>query len=140
MGLLDNLRKALAEAGGQRAGQLQQPAQQQYVHPFDSILSAQHPDTPRSRMLAIKGTFDSGGNRVMHLGATHTHWMVTARNGHALALAPPQAPAGKTSSFIIPLILSTQGCVVATSTKPDVVRDKHPAAPALWAGHVHAGA
>ena len=101
---------------------LQQPAPHQHVHPFDAILSAQHPDTPRNRMLAVKGTFDGSGNRVMHLGATHTHWMVTARNGHALALAPPQAPAGKTSSFIIPLILSTQGRVVATSTKPDVVR------------------
>jgi type IV secretory pathway TraG/TraD family ATPase VirD4 len=73
-------------------------------------------------MLAVKGTFAGDGHRVMHLGATNTHWMVTSRNGHALALAPPQSHAGKTSSFIIPLILSTFDRVVATSTKPDIVR------------------
>jgi hypothetical protein len=69
----------------------------------------------------------------MHLGATDTHRITMSPNGHALALAAPQSHAGKTSSFMIPPILSTFDRVVATTTKPDMVR-----APALArrrAGH-----
>ena len=66
--------------------------------------------------------WSSGGQCVMHLGATDTHWMTTSPNGHALALAAPQSHADKTSSFMIPPILSTFDRVVATTTKPDMVR------------------
>jgi type IV secretory pathway TraG/TraD family ATPase VirD4 len=88
-------------------------------HPFDVMLWAEH---PAHMMLEIKGTFPGDGMRVMHLGETDAHWMVTAPQGHALVLAPPRSHAGKTSSFIIPLVLSTFGRVVVTSTKPDIVR------------------
>lgn len=70
-------------------------------HPFDVIL--QDP-FPGNRMLAVKGGFAGGGNRVMHLGATNTHWVTTLPNGHAVAVAPAQAPAGKTSSLMIPAV------------------------------------
>jgi type IV secretory pathway TraG/TraD family ATPase VirD4 len=60
--------------------------------------------------------------RSLHLGATPTHWMVTPPSRHALALAPPQSFAGKTSSFIIPVVLPTFGRVVVTTTKPDDIR------------------
>lgn len=96
------------------------PQPERPVHPFAWIVQSQD---PLGTMLQIKGTYGGGdGNRVMHLGATNTHWMVTARNGHSLVLAPPQSHAGKTSSVMIPLILSTFGRVVSTSTKPDIVR------------------
>ena len=95
------------------------PPPRQPANPLTVIAGAEHPS---NMVLDIKGTFATGGHRVMHLGATKDHWMVTAPNGHALALAPPQSHAGKTSSFMIPLILSTFDRVVSTSTKPDIVR------------------
>jgi type IV secretion system protein VirD4 len=117
VGLRDKLQQMLSTDQGRPPPQAPPPTGQ--PHPFDWIVTDEF---PRNRMLAIKGTFAAGGHRVMHLGATNTHWMVTSLNGHALALAPPQSYAGKTSSFIIPLILSTFDRVVVTSTKPDIVR------------------
>ncbi len=47
--------------------------------------------------------------------------MTTTPDGHAPALAAPQSHVGKTSSFMIPPILSTFDRVVVTTTKPDMV-------------------
>ncbi len=115
MGWKDKLRQAL---GGEEPEP--EPEQPQTWHPFAAILAQ---DSPSHAVHSIKeATFFGGGHRMMHLGALETAWVTTPPDGHVLALAPPRSHAGKTSSLMIPLILSTFDRVVATSTKPDIIR------------------
>ena len=72
---------------------------------------------------------NSGGAlRDIHRNAHHSIYVGNGTNGwmwagaqhSALVLGPPRS--GKTSSLVIPNILLSEGAVVSTSTKPDVLR------------------
>ena len=70
----------------------------------------------------------SGVLREIHRNARHSiyvgqgshGWMWAGAQRSALVLGPPRS--GKTSSLVIPNILLSDGPVVSTSTKPDVLR------------------
>jgi type IV secretory pathway TraG/TraD family ATPase VirD4 len=70
----------------------------------------------------------SGALRDIHRNARHSIYVGSGTNGwmwggaqrSALVLGPPRS--GKTSSLVIPNILLSEGPVVSTSTKPDVLR------------------
>jgi type IV secretion system protein VirD4 len=70
----------------------------------------------------------SGVVREIHRNARHSiyvghgsnGWMWAGAQRSALVLGPPRS--GKTSSLVIPNILLSDGPVVSTSTKPDVLR------------------
>jgi type IV secretory pathway TraG/TraD family ATPase VirD4 len=69
----------------------------------------------------------SGALRDIHRNARHSIYLGNGTNGwmwggaqrSALVLGPPRS--GKTSSLVIPNILLSEGPVVSTSTKPDVL-------------------
>ena len=69
-----------------------------------------------------------GALREIHRNARHSIYVGNSTNGwmwagaqrSALVLGPPRS--GKTSSLVIPNILLSDGPVVSTSTKPDVLR------------------
>jgi len=56
----------------------------------------------------------------IYLGKATNGWMWAGAQRSALVLGPPRS--GKTSSLVIPNILLSDGPVVSTSTKPDVLR------------------
>ncbi|HVC14167.1 MAG TPA: type IV secretory system conjugative DNA transfer family protein [Acidimicrobiales bacterium] len=56
----------------------------------------------------------------MYLGLGARGWAWTGPERSTLVLGPSRA--GKTSSLVVPNVLSAAGAVVATSTKPDVLR------------------
>jgi len=58
-------------------------------------------------------------SRGIYLGHEGTEWCYAAPGQSVLALGPPRS--GKTSSLIIPNVLSSAGPVVSTSTKPEVL-------------------
>src|SRR5271167_810422 len=56
----------------------------------------------------------------IYVGVGSRGWMWAGPQCSTLVLGPPRS--GKTSSLVIPNILLTDGPVVSTSTKPDVMR------------------
>jgi type IV secretion system protein VirD4 len=60
----------------------------------------------------------------MYIGEGADGWMWAGRQCSTLVLGPPRS--GKTSSLVIPNILLSEGAVVSTSTKPDVMRATAP--------------
>ena len=61
----------------------------------------------------------------IYVGEGATGWMWAGPQCSTLVLGPPRS--GKTSSLVIPNILLSEGPVVSTSTKPDVMRATAPA-------------
>ncbi len=58
------------------------------------------------------------GNRI-YLGAGAQGWALAARESAVLVLGPPRS--GKTTAIVVPAILASNGAVVSTSTKLDVL-------------------
>lgn len=56
----------------------------------------------------------------VYLGASARGWAWSGREHSTLVLGPSRS--GKTTSFVVPNVLSASGSVLATSTKPDVLR------------------
>src|SRR6185437_727931 len=56
----------------------------------------------------------------IYVGSGTTGWMWAGAQCSTLVLGPPRS--GKTSSLVIPNILLSDGPVVSTSTKPDVMQ------------------
>jgi type IV secretion system protein VirD4 len=65
----------------------------------------------------------STGGVYLGAGAVGPAWAGSEQS--VLVLGPPRS--GKTSSIVIPTVLSTQGAVLSTSTKPDVLQATAPA-------------
>jgi len=61
----------------------------------------------------------AAGHHGIYLGHDERGWRQADAQQAVLVLGPPRS--GKTSSLIIPNLLSANGAVVATSTKPDVL-------------------
>ena len=59
-------------------------------------------------------------NHSIYVGSGQHGWMWAGAERSTLVLGPPRS--GKTSSLVIPNILLSDGPVVSTSTKPDVMR------------------
>jgi type IV secretory pathway TraG/TraD family ATPase VirD4 len=68
---------------------------------------------PRSRYSTNLGVRAGGGNS----------WQVAEPNTHTLVLGPSQSEAGKTSGYMIPVVLTEGGPVVVSSTKFDIARN-----------------
>jgi type IV secretion system protein VirD4 len=62
--------------------------------------------------------------RGMYVGQGASGWVWAGAQNSTLVLGPPRS--GKTSSLVIPNILLSDGPVVSTSTKPDVMRATAP--------------
>jgi type IV secretory pathway TraG/TraD family ATPase VirD4 len=85
---------------------------------------ARHSNVDRANPCLNSG----GALREVHRNARHSIYLGKGTNGwmwagvqrSALVLGPPRS--GKTSSLVIPNILLSDGPVVSTSTKPDVLR------------------
>ena len=78
-----------------------------------------HPSATADPLKALRDTARKAGGGA-HLGLDQNGQVRFARSERAvLLLGPPRS--GKTSSVIIPTLLSHTGPVVATSTKPDVL-------------------
>ncbi|MHB8263450.1 MAG: type IV secretory system conjugative DNA transfer family protein [Acidimicrobiales bacterium] len=60
----------------------------------------------------------------IYLGRTPSGYMWATLNGHVLVLGP--SGAGKTSSIVVPSILTAPGAVLATSTKAEIMQDTYP--------------
>ena len=64
------------------------------------------------------------GSNGIYLGYGERGWMSTGPQCSTLVLGPPRS--GKTSSLVIPNILLSEGPVLSTSTKPDVMQATAP--------------
>jgi type IV secretory pathway TraG/TraD family ATPase VirD4 len=81
-----------------------------------------HVDTPDSCLhstAALHGVHRYA-NHSIYVGTGHRGWLWAGAEHSTLVLGPPRS--GKTSSLVIPNILLSEGSVVSTSTKPDVMR------------------
>jgi type IV secretion system protein VirD4 len=81
-----------------------------------------HVDTPDSCLhstAALHGVHRYA-NHSIYVGTGHHGWLWAGAEHSTLVLGPPRS--GKTSSLVIPNILLSEGSVVSTSTKPDVMR------------------
>ena len=81
-----------------------------------------HVDTPDSCLhstAALRGVHRYASHSI-YVGTGHHGWMWAGAQRSTLVLGPPRS--GKTSSLVIPNILLSDGPVVSTSTKPDVMR------------------
>ncbi|WP_222595808.1 type IV secretory system conjugative DNA transfer family protein [Cellulomonas aerilata] len=65
-------------------------------------------------------TRESAGCAFLGLDANDKNWVVAHRQQAVLVLGPPRS--GKTSSLIIPSVLTASGPVVSTSTKAEIMR------------------
>lgn len=85
--------------------------------------------TPRAHepaelaLAAMRATSMRTGSSIL-LGHGSTGWAWAGREHSTLVLGPSRS--GKTSSIIVPNVLVAGGAVVATSTKPDVLRHSAP--------------
>lgn len=71
-----------------------------------------------SALRMARRQFEASGHGI-YLGHDQRGWRHAAPEHAVLVLGPPRS--GKTSSLIIPNVLGTNGPVVSTSTKPDVL-------------------
>ena len=97
---------------------------------FSARARAQHVDD------AIRDARDasaSGANGI-YLGHDASGWRQAEPQQSVLVLGPPRS--GKTSSLVIPNVLSANGTVVTTSTKPDVLDATAPARSRVGACHL----
>ena len=81
-----------------------------------------HVDTPDSCLhstAALRGVHRYAHHSI-YVGTGQHGWMWAGAQRSTLVLGPPRS--GKTSSLVIPNILLSDGPVVSTSTKPDVMR------------------
>jgi type IV secretion system protein VirD4 len=67
----------------------------------------------------------SGGGTFLGIVPDSREWKTTPRNHGVLILGPTQC--GKTTGLIIPMLLTTTGPVISTSTKLDVLHQTHEA-------------
>jgi type IV secretion system protein VirD4 len=77
--------------------------------------------TPTTALHAVHRVARHG----IYVGEGVRGWMWAGPECSTLVLGPPRS--GKTSSLVIPNILLSEGAVVSTSTKPDVMRATAPA-------------
>ena len=81
-----------------------------------------HVDIPHSCLnstAALRGVHRYA-NHSIYIGTGQQGWLWAGAQRSTLVLGPPRS--GKTSSLVIPNILLSDGPVVSTSTKPDVMR------------------
>ena len=116
---MDNLRARLMKVIN--GPEQQAPAPEPYRYPRHVFQDIAEADAPCDAMWIRKRAMRGGGFRSLHLGSVEGGWMTTRYEGHALVLAPPRSEAGKTSSLVVPAMISQQTPLVVTSTKADIV-------------------
>jgi len=79
------------------------------------------PEPPDSAVFAPRAALDALRRRSngVYLGHDRNGWCFAAPEQSVMVLGPPRA--GKTTSIVVPNVLSAPGAVVSTSTKPDVL-------------------
>ena len=85
-------------------------------HPTDVDVDA--PVSQRDATTARRAMHGDAGHGI-YLGRGRAGWVWAGAQRSTLVLGPPRS--GKTSSLVIPNVLLSEGPVLSTSTKPDVM-------------------
>jgi hypothetical protein len=115
--LFDRFRRLLPAKQFQRVGEFQRTSSPDFWEKL-----ASHPDA-LAMLVAMRS--DPEGRYSTNLGvwAPANVPAVAGPNTHTLVLGPSQSAAGKTSGYMIPVVLTEGGPVVVSSTKFDIARN-----------------